>query len=124
MTVSFTSSNEHYFFTDFSFFVFSKPPTNWKQLDEIGRVAAEAIKSNTTSIYKVGSSAALGSISGGGSDDFAFNAGYNFSYTIELSEGPEKDGFHPPASMIENLVKEAWVGIRAMIQKIIEIGQN
>lgn len=63
-------------------------------------------------------------LSGGGSDDFAYNAGFKFSYTMELREAEDLSGFHPPVSMIETLVKETWIGIRAMAKKIIEIEAN
>lgn len=112
--------------TIFIYFIqfFREKADNWELLHKVATAAAEAIQANSTNVYKVGSSASLFDVSGGGSDDFAYNEGYKFSYTVELSEGKSQSGFHPPATMIGELAREAWIGIRAMVQKIIEIESN
>lgn len=80
---------------------------------------AEAIYQSTGTNYTIGSSTTVLYVAAGASDDYAFNAGFPISLTMELSAGGST-GFDPPVEMIDGLVKEAWVGIKAMARKVIQ----
>lgn len=66
----------------------SRLPDTWKDLDEVGQVAAGAIKNATGTKYTVGSSTNVLYAAAGGSDDYAFGAAnVPFAYTVELPGG-------------------------------------
>lgn len=90
-------------------------PDNWQDLDEVANVGGGAIFNATGTIYTIGSSTNVMYIAAGGSDDYALNSGFKISMTMELPG----DGFNPPASSIDRMVKETWVGIRAMAEKVV-----
>ncbi|XP_043865555.1 carboxypeptidase B isoform X2 [Drosophila mojavensis] len=94
-------------------------PDTWQDLDEVGRAGADAIKAATGTVYQVGCSTQLLYPAAGASDDYAFNAGFPISFTMELPAGGD-NYFNPPAADIDGLVKETWVGIVAMARKVIE----
>ncbi|TDG52923.1 hypothetical protein AWZ03_000466 [Drosophila navojoa] len=94
-------------------------PDTWQDLDEVARAGRDAIKAATGNVYKVGGSAILMYPAAGASDDYAFNAGFPISFTMELPSG-RKNPFHPPPTDIDRLVKETWVGIVAMAQKVVK----
>lgn len=97
----------------------SEVPDTAADLDEVGRAGADAIKAATGTVYQVGCSTTLLYPAAGASDDYAFNAGFPISFTMELPAGGS-NYFDPPASDIDRLVKETWVGIEAMGRKVIE----
>lgn len=80
-------------------------------------IGADAIRSYSGTEYEVGSSTALYGEAAGASDDYAFNEGFALSYTMELPSGGSS-GFDPPPTEIDRLVKETWVGIRAMGKRV------
>ncbi|KAH8398787.1 hypothetical protein KR222_003919, partial [Zaprionus bogoriensis] len=94
-------------------------PDNAADLDEVGRAGADAIKAATGTVYSVGGSTALLYAAAGASDDYAYQAGFPISFTMELPAGGE-NGFDPPASDIDRVVKETWIGIQAMGKKVTE----
>ncbi|KAL7733179.1 hypothetical protein ACLKA6_004693 [Drosophila palustris] len=94
-------------------------PDTWPDLDEVGRAGGDAIKAATGTDYKVGCSTTLLYAAAGASDDYAFNAGFPISFTMELPAGGA-NYFDPPASDIDRLVKETWVGIEAMARKVTQ----
>ena len=58
----------------------------------------------------------------GGSDDWAKGAlGIPYTYTIELPD-TGRFGFLLPASRIEAVGKEAFVGIQAMVRELVRTG--
>lgn len=94
-------------------------PNTVDDLHEVGMAGADAIKAYGGSKYTVGSSTQLLGEAAGASDDYAFQAGFPISFTMELPRGG-RNGFDPPASSVDRLVKETWVGIRAMGKKVTE----
>ncbi|XP_030380142.1 carboxypeptidase B [Scaptodrosophila lebanonensis] len=94
-------------------------PDTWEDLDEVARAGADAIEEATGTQYTYGSSTNVLYIAAGASDDYGFYAGFNVSITMELSAGGAT-GFDPPATKIDEYVKETWIGIRAMAQKLLE----
>ncbi|KAL9699909.1 hypothetical protein quinque_003350 [Culex quinquefasciatus] len=95
-------------------------PATWEDLDEVSQAGAAAIKQATGTRYTVGSSTNVLYAAAGGSDDWAFaEAEVPISITMELPGGGNS-GFNPPPSAIEKIVKESWVGIRAMAEKVAE----
>ncbi|XP_036336860.1 carboxypeptidase B-like [Rhagoletis pomonella] len=94
-------------------------PDTWEDLHEVALAGADAIRAYSGTEYVVGSSTALYGEAAGASDDYAFNDGFTLSYTMELPDGGSS-GFDPPASDIDRLVKETWVGIRAVAKKVTE----
>ncbi|XP_049313513.1 carboxypeptidase B-like [Bactrocera dorsalis] len=97
----------------------SELPETADDLHEVGLAGADAIKAYSGTKYTVGSSTGLLGEAAGASDDYAFQAGFPISFTMELPRGGIY-GFDPPASSVDRLVKETWVGIRAMGKKVTE----
>ncbi|ETN61645.1 zinc carboxypeptidase [Anopheles darlingi] len=92
----------------------SNLPQEWEIIDEVARAGADAIHDATGTSYRVGSSTNVLYAAAGGSDDYAFAvADVPIAITMELPGGGNS-GFNPPASQIEEIVKESFVGIRAM----------
>lgn len=84
----------------------------------MAKAGYDAILEATGTEYEIGSSTLVLYVAAGASDDYAFNAGFPISFTMELPPGGT--GFDPPASDIDHLVKETWVGIAAMARKVVE----
>lgn len=98
----------------------SKLPDTWEDIDEVAQAGAAAIKQATGSRYTVGSSTNVLYAASGGSDDWAFAvADVPISITMELPGGGN-GGFNPPPSSIEKIVKESWLGIKAMALKVAQ----
>lgn len=89
-------------------------------MHEIASAGASAIKKSTGTQYTVGSSTNILYAAAGGSDDYALaKAGIPVSITMELAPGG-LNGFNPATSQIKPMVKEAWIGIKAMAVKLGE----
>lgn len=87
-------------------------PENWRALQNIASVAQRAILSKTGTRFRTGSVASLlKHTASGGSSDYAYNvAKVPFVITMEVSG----DTFHPSTKSIEGIIRECWIGIRAM----------
>lgn len=95
-------------------------PETWQDIDEVAQAGAAAIKKATGARYTVGSSTNVLYAAAGGSDDWAFAvAEVPISITMELPGGGN-GGFNPPPSSIKKIVKESWVGIKAMAHKVAQ----
>ncbi|XP_055841090.1 carboxypeptidase B-like [Episyrphus balteatus] len=93
-------------------------PSNVADIDEVARAGAKAIKMATGTRYTVGSSTNVLYEASGGSDDWALGvAGIPISITMELPAGGS--GFNPSPQYIDPFVSEAWIGIKAMAQRVI-----
>lgn len=96
-----------------------KLPENHEILHEIAAAGADAIRSATGSHYTCGSSTRVLYSAAGGSDDYAYGtAGFPVTFTMELPPGGS--GFDPPPSKIQSFTQEAWIGIKAMAEKVAE----
>uniref|UniRef100_A0A4Y0BPZ4 Peptidase_M14 domain-containing protein n=1 Tax=Anopheles funestus TaxID=62324 RepID=A0A4Y0BPZ4_ANOFN len=96
-------------------------PVGWEKIDEVAQAGKRAIQHATGTSYTVGSSTNVLYAAAGGSDDYAFAvADVPISITMELPGGGSA-GFNPPPSRIEEIVKESFVGIRAMA---LEVAKN
>ncbi|XP_052893149.1 carboxypeptidase B-like [Anopheles moucheti] len=96
----------------------SELPVGWEKIDEVAQVGARAIEDATGTVYTVGSSTNVLYAAAGGSDDYAFAvADVPISMTMELPGGGSA-GFNPPPSRIEEIVKETFVGVRAMALEV------
>jgi len=95
----------------------SSLPSNWRDIDEVAKAGADAIRAAYNSWWTVGSSTNVLYAAAGGSDDYALAVGQiPISITLELPSGG--NGFDPLPSQIDPLVKETWVGIKAMAEKL------
>ncbi|XP_016977160.1 carboxypeptidase B [Drosophila rhopaloa] len=95
-------------------------PDTVDDLEEVAAEGKKAIHEATGTVYKVGpSTTTINYAAAGASDDYAFNAGFPISFTMELPFGGA-DGFDPPASDIDRLVRETWIGIAAMARRVIQ----
>uniref|UniRef100_A0A182PB01 Peptidase M14 domain-containing protein n=1 Tax=Anopheles epiroticus TaxID=199890 RepID=A0A182PB01_9DIPT len=93
-------------------------PVGWEKIHAVAKVGARAIQQATGTAYTVGSSTNVLYAAAGGSDDYAFAvADVPISMTMELPGGGSA-GFNPPPSRIEEIVKETFVGIRAMALEV------
>lgn len=100
----------------------SELPENWKELDDVARAGADAIRkySGGATKYKIGSTRNVLYAASGSSTDYAFSTHkIPISLTMELPGGGY-GGFDPPPSSIEASVKESWEGIRSMAIRIAE----
>lgn len=89
-------------------------PEGWEKIDEVARAGADAIHNATGTPYAVGSSTNVLYAAAGGSDDYAFAvADVPIAITMELPGGGSA-GFNPPPARIEEIVKESFIGVRAM----------
>ncbi|EDW26335.1 GL26418 [Drosophila persimilis] len=93
-------------------------PDTVDDLHEVAKAGFDAILEATGTLYEIGSSTNVLYVAAGASDDYAFNAGFPISFTMELPPGGT--GFDPPASAIDQMVKETWVGIAAMARKVVQ----
>ncbi|XP_017009388.2 carboxypeptidase B1 [Drosophila takahashii] len=94
-------------------------PDTVEDLDEVAQEGKNAILEATGTVYTAGpSTTTINYAAAGASDDYAFNAGFPISFTMELPAGGT--GFDPPASDIDHIVKETWVGITAMARRVIK----
>lgn len=87
----------------------------------LARTGAESIQMATGQIYRYGNTAEVmrRTIPGSGSD-YAYKVQeIPFVITFEISTY-KNYGFHPPQSKILAKVEEAWVGIKAMAQFVID----
>ncbi|XP_039965025.1 carboxypeptidase B-like [Bactrocera tryoni] len=97
----------------------SELPETWRDIDDIARAGAAAIKTATGTEYTVGSSPNVLYPASGGSLDYALGkAKIPVSMAMELPSAGQR--FDPPLSKIEELASETWIGIKAMAEKIIE----
>ncbi|XP_002062149.2 carboxypeptidase B [Drosophila willistoni] len=94
-------------------------PDTVEDLHEVAQAGYEAMFNATGVEYEIGPSTEVLYVAAGASDDYAFNAGFPISFTMELPPGGQHL-FDPPASDIDGLVKEAWIGILAMARKVVE----
>ena len=96
----------------------SELPTTWKDLDDISRVGANAIKNATGTKYTVGSATNVLYAAAGGSDDYMFAvAKIPISITMELTGGG-LDGFDPAPNSIIKIASESAVGIFSMARAV------
>lgn len=94
-------------------------PDTWPDLHEVAMTGYNAILDATGTNYTVGSSTNVLYIAAGASDDYAFYSGFPISFTMELTcGGPNR--FDPPPSEIDAIVKETWIGIKAMGLKVVD----
>ncbi|XP_011209793.2 carboxypeptidase B [Bactrocera dorsalis] len=97
----------------------SELPENWRDIDDIARAGATAIKTATGTDYTVGSTSNVLYPASGGSLDYALaKAKIPVPMVMELPSAGQQ--FDPPLSKIEELAFETWIGIKAIAEKIIE----
>lgn len=84
-------------------------PENYEELRVVAELAQKAIHEEYGTYYEVSSGAELYPAAGGSDDWFYGGANVKLSYTFELGG----DFFIVDESEIEDLVGEAWVGIKA-----------
>lgn len=87
---------------------------------DIAEVGAFAITTTTGTIYSYGNTYNVIYATSGDSTDYALGAlNINVTITMELSAGGFS-GFDPPVRQIESFVTEAWIGIKAMAEEVIQ----
>lgn len=101
--------------------IYRELPENWKKLHRLAEIGSRAICEKTGIKYRYGNVAVLNHhTASGGSPDYALKyAKIPYVIVMEVSGGGH--GFHPPECEIFNLVKESWIGIRAMCKYIANI---
>lgn len=89
--------------------------SNWKQHEELCSIFVETLNRITKfNVYTFGHSASKFYLANGVSDDFAIKvAKSNMAIVIELPGGG-LHGFDFPEEKIERLIKETFVGLKAM----------
>ncbi|KAJ8950617.1 hypothetical protein NQ318_010816 [Aromia moschata] len=95
-------------------------PDNANQLQEVGEIFNDAVYAVGGGNYTVGNSAQLLGATAGCSDDYVLGGlGVNISYTLELPGGGSA-GFDLPATQIQTVVEQVWVGWQAWHQYVEE----
>lgn len=95
-------------------------PNSWRELDDVSRAGAEAIRQFSGTKYRIGSSRNVLYAASGLSNDYAFEVmKIPIALTMELPGGGTL-GFDPPARSIEKYAKESWEGIKSMAIRIAE----
>lgn len=95
-------------------------PPDHKDLDRVGKLAAENIRKMTGYKYQVGPSGALLYPASGGSDDWAKgDLKIKYTYTVEMRDSG-KNGFILPASQIEPSGREALEIVHVVAQAVAE----
>ncbi|KAK9885358.1 hypothetical protein WA026_010854 [Henosepilachna vigintioctopunctata] len=93
-------------------------PSDYTDLDRVGRKAVEAIRQAGGPTYRLGSSGKLLYPASGGSDDWAKGQmGIKYAYTLELRDSG-RYGFVLPAGFIQPTAKEAYAAVRAIVAEI------
>ncbi|XP_032310082.1 carboxypeptidase B-like [Drosophila ananassae] len=95
---------------------------NYKEHLEIAEKAIQAIsKTSRPSKYVARPGNAM-YVAGGSSMDYAYKVGFPLSFVWELPgiRGNEEFKFYPPKYLIRELVRETWVGVRAMAKNVIK----
>lgn len=107
--------------------IFRSLPDKWKDIDDVAKTGALAIRKATRTRYTVGSSTNVLYAAAGGSDDYAHGVEQiPISITMELPSGGGSglNGFDPPANQIKRIVEESWIGIKAMALRVDAKFQN
>lgn len=93
---------------------------DWEDLDALGQSVARQIYQTGGDEFDVGNSAILLYPAAGASDDwFKGSNGAKYAYTFELPGGGSQ-GFNPPPSAIDPIVKELWAGLKVGFNVIID----
>ena len=91
---------------------------NWRDMHSVAELAGSAMENNSGHSYTIGSVAKVIYPASGISIDWAKGElGISYAYTVELPD-TGNHGFLLPASSIESVGREAFVGIEAMVQEL------
>ncbi|KAJ6635727.1 Carboxypeptidase B [Pseudolycoriella hygida] len=96
---------------------------NWEDHEIVGRRFADAVHKVNGTSYTIGNAAIELYIGFGYSDDYSAFRGVDISTTIELPGGGSY-GFDIPASRIQSVVKETWMGLEEMLHYVAEVHGN
>lgn len=96
-------------------------PSDWRDLDHLGRVAASAIRSVHGAVYTVGEDTRILYAAAGGADDYAKgHSGIKYAYTVELRPNDDSSyGFVLPHNYIIPSGQETWAGVKAFAFELI-----
>ncbi|XP_076158553.1 carboxypeptidase B2 [Alosa pseudoharengus] len=92
---------------------------NHDELNEMAQDAANDIQRYYRSHYKIGPGSKTIYLAPGGSDDWAYNLGINYSFTFELQDRG-RYGFLLPPNLIANACKEALLALKSISLKVIK----
>ncbi|XP_037029998.1 carboxypeptidase B-like [Bradysia coprophila] len=93
---------------------------NWEEHEIVGNRFADAVSRVNGTTYTIGNAAIELYIGFGYSDDYSAFRGVDISTTIELPGGGSY-GFDLPASRIQSVVDETWMGIEEMLHYVAEV---
>ncbi|NWU93487.1 CBPB2 Carboxypeptidase, partial [Upupa epops] len=89
------------------------------ELDSLAKKAAKAIKRTTKKIYRPGAGAQTIYLAPGGSDDWAYDLGIKYSFTIELRDTGTY-GFLLPPHEIKPTCLEALSAVKEIAQHVLQ----
>lgn len=92
---------------------------NWEQQRYAGQLFANAVLNATGTIYRVGTSPEILYSSYGTSKDYAAINDIDLAYTIELPGGGTA-GFDIEVERIDEVVKETFIGLHAMLHYVVD----
>ncbi|XP_051463943.1 carboxypeptidase B2 isoform X2 [Apus apus] len=89
------------------------------ELESLAKKAAKAIKRTTNKIYRLGAGAQTIYLAPGGSDDWAYDLGIKYSFTIELRDTGTY-GFLLPPREIKPTCLEALSAVKEIAQHVLQ----
>ncbi|XP_021231482.1 carboxypeptidase B2 [Numida meleagris] len=89
------------------------------ELESLAKKAAYAIRRTTKEIYKPGPGAQTIYLAPGGSDDWAYDLGIKYSFTIELRDTGTY-GFLLPSAQIRPTCREALSAVKEIAQHVLQ----
>lgn len=92
-----------------------KYPDNWDDIYRVANAGAQALRKVRGTRYKIGPSSIALYPASGSSDDYAYDQGFLYSYTMEL---PGPRGFVIAPSEILPVARETLVGLNAMLDAL------
>lgn len=101
-------------------YFFSVKVDNWEEHEIVGRRFADAVSQVNGTAYTIGNAAIELYIGFGYSDDYSAFRGVDISTTIELPGGGSY-GFDLPASRIQSVVEETWMGLEEMLHYVADV---
>ncbi|XP_003475243.1 carboxypeptidase A2 [Cavia porcellus] len=92
-------------------------PDKFNELNEVGKKAAQALKSLYGTKYEVGPICSVIYQASGGSIDWAYDSGIKYSFALELRD-TGRYGFLLPATQIVPTAEETWLGLKTIMEHV------
>ncbi|XP_014463005.1 carboxypeptidase A2 [Alligator mississippiensis] len=92
-------------------------PADYRELDTVGKAAANALTSLHGTSFKVGTICSTIYQASGGSIDWSYDFGIKYSFAFELRD-TGRYGFLLPADQIIPTAEETWLGLKSIMEHV------